>query len=236
MSSALFSSLSLAGLELAVGSKSTIEQQVLGHLAIEALTAAGATVMGVGRDPERLAASGAATSILADLRDPAAVSAAVTDAAADGPLDVVVNAVGVVAFGNVADPDADTVEELFLTNAFVPMFAATSAIGHMAPGGVFCTISGVIAEQNLPGMAAYGASKAAGRSFAEGFAREARRAKVRVLDARPGHTETGLATRPLAGVAPKMADGLAPRVVAERIVVAVERGEAVVGPGEFTSH
>ncbi len=56
-----------------------------------------------------------------------------------------------------------------------------------------------------------------------------------MIDARPPHTETGLATRPLAGVAPKMADGLAPRVVAERIVVAVERGEAVVGPGEFSS-
>ena len=185
------------------------------------LTAAGATVMGVGRDPERLAASGAATSILADLRDPAAVSAAVTDAAADGPLDVVVNAVGVVAFGNVADLDADTVEELFLTNAFVPMFAATSAIGHMAPGGVFCTISGVIAEQNLPGMAAYGASKAAGRSFAEGFAREARRAKVRVLDARPGHTETGLADRAIAGTAPNFPAGMTADHVARVIVAAV---------------
>jgi osmoprotectant transport system substrate-binding protein len=35
----------LAGLELAVGSTSTVEQQVLGHLAIEALTAAGAEVI-----------------------------------------------------------------------------------------------------------------------------------------------------------------------------------------------
>ena len=55
-------------------------------------------------------------------------------------------------------------------------------------------ISGVIAEQNLPGMAAYGASKAAVASFDEALAREARRAKVRVIDARP-HTETGLADR-----------------------------------------
>lgn len=64
-------------------------------------------------------------------------------------------------------------------------------------------ISGVIAETNLPGMAAYGASKAALRSFDQALAREARRRTVRVLDARPPHTETGLADRPIAGTAPR---------------------------------
>jgi hypothetical protein len=46
-----------------------------------------------------------------------------------------------------------------------------------------------------------------------------------VIDARPPHTETGLATRPLAGVAPKMPEGLAPDAVAARIVAAVLSGE-----------
>ena len=71
-------------------------------------------------------------------------------------------------------------------------------------------ISGVIAEQGLAGMAAYGASKAAVRSFDEALAREARRRKIRVIDARPPHTETGLATRPIAGQAPRMPVGLDP--------------------------
>lgn len=70
--------------------------------------------------------------------------------------------------------------------------------------GVIVNISGVIAEQNLPGMVAYGASKAAVRSFDEALAREARRKKIRVIDARPPHTETGLADRPVEGQAPKM--------------------------------
>jgi cyclic-di-GMP-binding biofilm dispersal mediator protein len=55
--------------------------------------------------------------------------------------------------------------------------------------------------------------------------RELRRAKVRVIDARPPHTETGLATRPLSGTAPAMAEGLAPQQVAERILQAIENGE-----------
>jgi len=64
----------------------------------------------------------------------------------------------------------------------------------MRPGGAVVNISGVIAERNLPGMAVYGASKAEVRAFDEPLAREARRAKVRVIDARPPHTETGLAS------------------------------------------
>ena len=55
--------------------------------------------------------------------------------------------------------------------------------------------------------------------------RELRRCRIDVIDARPGHTETGLATRPLAGVAPKMPEGLAPNVVAARIVAAITAGE-----------
>ena len=134
----------------------------------------------VARDQGRLDSLPVGGQRLAvDLRDPANVTAAVTAAAAaDGGLDIVVNAVGVVAFGPVADLSLDTMEELFLTNTFVPIALAREALPVMRPGGVLVNISGVIAEQNLPGMAAYGASKAAVRSFDEAFAREARRRKV----------------------------------------------------------
>ena len=93
----------------------------------------------------------------------------------------------------------------------------------LSDGGVIVNISGVIAEQGVAGMAAYGASKAAVRSFDEALAREARRRKIRVIDARPPHTETGLATRPVAGQAPKMPVGLDPARVAATIC------EAIVG-------
>ena len=83
-------------------------------------------------------------------------------------------------------------------------------------------ISGVIAEQNMPGMAVYGASKAAVRSFDEALARGARRKKIRVIDARPPHTETGLADRAIAGQPPKMPTGLAPADVARTICDAID--------------
>ena len=49
-------------------------------------------------------------------------------------LDVVVNAVGVVAFGNVVDLSLDTMEELFLTNTFVPIALAKAALAPPTGG------------------------------------------------------------------------------------------------------
>lgn len=192
-------------------------------LAVE-LERRGATLTLVARDQERLdalASTGHRVSL--DLRTPDACRAAV-DAAVEhaGKLDIVVNAVGVVSFGPVGELSSDAMEELFLTNTFVPIMLATAAMGRLEQGGAIVNISGVIAEQNLPGMAAYGASKAAVRSFDDALAREARRAKVRVIDARPPHTETGLADRAIEGTAPKMPAGLSPERVATVICDALE--------------
>ncbi|MEY2754342.1 MAG: hypothetical protein RJB65_700, partial [Actinomycetota bacterium] len=117
-----------------------------------------------------------------------------------------------------------------------PMMLSRAALGAMttAGRGAIVNISGVIAEQNLPGMAAYGASKAALRSFDEALAREARRVGVRVIDARPPHTETGLATRPIAGTAPRMPVGLAPERVATVICDAIEQGLDYLPSSAFT--
>lgn len=192
---------------------------------IAALAAArGASLTLSGRNAERLGSLGlSATTVTADLRLPDA-AASVIDAAvaAHGRVDVVVNATGVVAFGPVDELDVDVLEELFLTNTFIPFFVAKAALERLEPGGMVVNISGVIAEQNLPGMAAYGASKAALASFSDALAREARRKKIKVLDARPGHTETGLATRAIAGAAPAFPEGLDPAHVAKVIVDAIE--------------
>jgi cyclic-di-GMP-binding biofilm dispersal mediator protein len=184
----------------------------------------GARVALVARDAARLGALGLpGRQIPADLRLPdAAATVLDTVLAEHGSVDVVVNATGVVAFGPVDELTVDVLEELFLTNVFVPVFIAKAALERLAPGGMVVNISGVIAEQNLPGMAAYGASKAALRSFDEALGREARRRKLRVLDARPGHTETGLASRAIAGVAPAFAHGLDPVHVATVIVDGIE--------------
>jgi cyclic-di-GMP-binding biofilm dispersal mediator protein len=150
-----------------------------------------------------------------------------------GRLDVLVNAIGVVAFGDATSTSTDTVEELFLTNTFAHIFLCTAALPNMTKGGVIVGISGVIAEQNLPGMAAYGSSKAAVRSFNEAFGREARRQGVRVIDARPPHTETGLATRAVAGSPPRFPQGLEPARVAKRIIDAIVNGETDLSSDSF---
>ena len=141
-----------------------------------------------------------------------------------GRLDVVINAIGVVSFGLVADLSVDAMEELFLTNTFLPIMLCQAALPHVAPGGSIVNISGVIAEHNLPGMAAYGASKAATSAFSQALAREARRQNIRVIDARPPHTETGLAGRAIEGRPPTLPAGLPPLSIARTICDALESG------------
>lgn len=197
----------------------------------------GAALTVVSRSAERLGAldlPGARAAL--DLRSPESCAAAVAAAVEHGGhLDVVINAVGVVAFGPVAELSVDTMEELFLTNTFVPIMLARAALPVLRPNGALVNISGVIAETNLPGMAAYGASKAAVRAFDQALAREARRRNVRVLDARPPHTETGLAEHPLEGSAPRMPLGLAPEHVATVICDALENGASDLPSTAFTS-
>jgi len=186
----------------------------------------GATLTLVARNAEcldRLEVPGARCPL--DLRLPGGCAEAVGAAVAHaGRLDIVVNAAGVVAFGPVSDISDEALEDLFRTNAIVPVLLARAALRHLSPGGAIVNISGVIAEQNLAGMAAYGSSKAAVRAFDQALAREARRIKVRVLDARPPHTETGLADRAIEGRAPALAAGLSPASVAATICEALEQG------------
>ena len=202
----------------------------LGALIATELRARGCIVTTVSRAP-----SSDAAHISADLRSPEAISAVMNSIVErHGALDIVVNAMGVVAFGTVDATSIDTIEELFLTNTFAHIFLMKEALKCARQGSVLVGISGVIAEQNLPGMATYGASKAAVRSFNEALTREARRSGVRVIDARPPHTETGLASRAIAGDPPKMPAGLAPIKVAQRIVQAIADGETDLPSTSFS--
>ena len=78
----------------------------------------------------------------------------------------------------------------------------------------------MIAEQNLPGMAAYGRRRQQWRRSTKPSPR-ARQAKVRVIDASPS-TETGLADRAIEGQAPRMPEGLPPETVAKVIAEAID--------------
>jgi cyclic-di-GMP-binding biofilm dispersal mediator protein len=145
----------------------------------------------------------------------------------------VVYAAGVVAFGGVGDLDDDVVDELLLLNYLAPARLARAALPRLRPGGFVVNLSAVVAEQPVPSMAAYCASKAALTAFDAVLRTEARRSKVRVVDVRPPHTETGLAGRPIAGTAPRLPPGLSPDAVAARIVRAVTDDETDLPSSAF---
>ena len=202
------------------------------------LAARGATVVSAG--PHRATLERAAPTpdgliVELDVRDPRSGDALVDAVSARyGRLDGVVNAAGVVAFGNLADTPDDIIEELFLTNALGPMWLAKRVTPLLAESsGFLLMISAVLAEQPLAGMAAYGASKAALSSTGRALTRELRRQGITVIDARPPHTETGLASRALSGPPPRLPTGLQPELVAERLVRAIEAGESEVSSGQF---
>ncbi len=202
----------------------------LGTLLASDLRSRGCNVTTVSRS-----LSSDTTHISADLRSPEAISAVMnTIVERHGALDIVINAMGVVAFGPLDTTSIDTIEELFLTNTFAHIFLMKEALKCTRQGSVLVGISGVIAEQNLPGMSVYGSSKAAVRSFNEALTREARRSGVRVIDARPPHTETGLSSRAIAGDPPKMPVGLDPMKVAQRIVQAIADGETDLPSTSFS--
>ena len=186
----------------------------LGRALATALAAHGATVVVAGRS--------GAVDVRVDLTDADAGAALVEHVTrTHGRLDGVVIAAGVVAFGELADTEDVVVEELLLTNAMGPLWLAKRVMPALRESrGFLVNISGMVAATPMPGMAAYSASKAAA---AAGL----------VCDVQPPHTETGLATRPLAGTAPRLPQGLEPEAVAERIVAAIEADQPLVSSTDF---
>jgi cyclic-di-GMP-binding biofilm dispersal mediator protein len=207
----------------------------LGSRIAEQLTAAGATVVSSGRisaDPG---------AVLADLRDRAAAASVVSAAIKrHGRLDGLVIAAGVVAFGPIAELKDDTIRELFDLNVMAPIQLVRSAVPYLAESAeagrepFVVTLSGIVAEAPTAGLAAYSASKAGLNAFTQAATRELRKQGIRLVDARPGHTETRLSTHPIAGTAPLFPAGLDPDAVAARIVRAIVDGERDLPSTAFT--
>jgi cyclic-di-GMP-binding biofilm dispersal mediator protein len=201
----------------------------LGAAISRCLASEGASLTLHGRDEGRLESLGLpATLVTGDLRDADTATRAVAAAMeTHGRLDGVVIASGVVAFGPVGELPDDVLLDLFLINTLGPIRVIRSALPHLVTSGAegrspfVVSLSAVVAEQPTAGMAAYSATKAALTAYDAAAGRELRRAGIRLVDARPPHTETGLADRPVAGVAPRLPQGLTPDAVAARVVAAV---------------
>ncbi|MPY10157.1 SDR family NAD(P)-dependent oxidoreductase [Arthrobacter bussei] len=203
---------------------------VLGAELARQLAAQGAQLTLSGRSEEKLsvlagelgeAVVGQVAADLGKPTGPADIAAAVYGRELHG----VVFASGVVAFGPAVEVDDDTLDELMLVNLLGYMRLMREVAPKLGKDSFIAQISAVVAESPTAGMAAYSATKAGLSAYGKALTLELRRQGVRVLDARPPHTETGLATRPIAGEAPKLPQGKDPRSVAGRIITAIVEGE-----------
>jgi cyclic-di-GMP-binding biofilm dispersal mediator protein len=203
---------------------------VLGRLLAESLIQRGAKVLGTARSnesaiglPEQLT-----QKLLLDLESADSIKQLVDYlTSTNTQLDGIINAAGRVAFGTVAETAVEDANRLMRVNHLGPSQTITGLMPLLANstnGPFVLAITGVVAEKVFPGMSSYITSKTAHSTWLKALALEARRQKIRVIDARPGHTETGLAARPLFGSAPAFAQGMRPEHVVEKLIEAIESG------------
>ncbi|MCX6494466.1 MAG: SDR family NAD(P)-dependent oxidoreductase [Actinobacteria bacterium] len=202
----------------------------LGREIATQLAQRGASVIGTARSESSFGEMIGYTSrqLSLDLNDPRSVADFIDDLTS-GPvgIDGLVLAAGIVAFGPAAETSSATLSDLMTVNATAQLAIVTGLASTLARSGdaVVVSLSGKVAEIPTAGIAAYSASKAALHAFSVAAGRELRRSNIRWVDARPGHTETGLASRAVAGTAPDFGAGLTPAAVATRIVEAIVNDE-----------
>ena len=151
--------------------------------------------------------------------------------ATEEPLDGIVLAAGLVAFGSIAETPALVAEKLLKVNALGQMQLVSLLLPKLIQSAqsarepFVLSISGVIAEVPMAGLAAYSASKTALLGYAQAAAKELRKAGVAWIDARPGHTESGLAGRAIFGTAPNFGAGKDVSSVVERMITGIVGAE-----------
>jgi cyclic-di-GMP-binding biofilm dispersal mediator protein len=207
-----------------------------GKLTSLALLEQGANVSLIARRPSELdpRLQGLPLAV-ADLSQRAELTAAMASLTKETAVDGIINCAGVVAFGQTDELSDDVTRQLFEVNALGVMNLISVAGNSLLPDGFLASFTGVAADLVLPGMGAYCASKAAAKAALAVAARELRRKKIRVLDIRAPHTETGLVSRALEGTAPKMPEGLDPNFVVHRVLQAIAMGEKDLPAEAFTT-
>lgn len=213
----------------------------LGGALAGALADEGARVVPAGRAPEDLAGLAerlGTTALGFDVVDVESCGRVVAGAVDQlGGLDALVVTVGVAGFGRAVDLDDAVAEELFAVNALGPMALVRAAAPHLE-GGVAVVVSAVLADLPTAQMADYSAAKGALSTWLGVVRREERR-RMRVLDVRPPHLDTGLETRALAGEPPRLpAPASSAEVVAAVVTAMREDAKEIavdLGSGELVT-
>ena len=202
----------------------------------------GAQVIGTARAPESAAGLNAnlAQRLLLDLNESASIQTLADYLnGSNAELDGIVFASGLVAFGPVQETPTQVAARLMQVNAIGQIDLANRLFPRLAASAAknnepfILTISGIISENPMAGLAAYSASKAALLAYSKAAAKELKKLGIRWLDARPGHTESGLANRAIFGTAPNFGAGMAVPTVVTRMVSAISNNETDLPSSSF---
>lgn len=174
--------------------------QGIGAAVARALSERGARVAALDRNDAGLAAladelGGRVQALSADMRDSAAVEAAVEQAErALGPLDILVNVAGVLRVASVAElSDADW-RTVFAVNTDGVFHVSRAVARRMLPRrqGAIVTVGSNAASVPRAHMAAYAASKAAATMFTKCLGLELAPHGIRCNIVSPGSTDTAM--------------------------------------------
>jgi len=172
----------------------------IGRAIAQALAARGATVGLAARSaPElqRLAAElpGTHHALPCDVALRASIATAIEDfAAAAGGLDLLVANAGIAHYEPVAEQDLDRIEDMTAVNWLGTVYTVKAALPLLLAQrrGHIVVMSSGAGLRGFPGAAAYGATKAAQRMFAESLRHELAGTGVSLTTVYPGEIRTSL--------------------------------------------
>ncbi|AEG47866.1 short-chain dehydrogenase/reductase SDR [Sphingobium chlorophenolicum L-1] len=212
----------------------------MGKLAAQRALVAGERVVALDVNAAGLADLGRSPGLLtivADLTDPAAVTAAITQAEeAFGPIDRVYHAAAIMPCGRLLDQDAALIHKVMAINYGGLVNLAKAVVpGMVARGrGQFVSFSSLAGHATHIYMGAYNASKFAVSAFTEVLHHENRRSGVQFACVCPPAVGTPLLNQARDTVWPRMFDTfppLSPDAVLDSIERGLARGEFWIFPG-----
>ena len=182
---------------------------------------------------EREAASIGARAAELDVSDRSSFAAFLEAAAADAPLDTLINNAGVMPFGAFLDEDESVIErtiEVNLLGVINGMRLALPAMRERKSGHVV-NVASLAARLPVPGSAVYSGTKAAVLAMTDAIRREIRGSGVRLTTVLPGMVMTELVGGAKQG---RGVSAIPARKVAEAIGGALDGGGGtVVVPGRL---
>lgn len=171
--------------------------------------------------------------LLLNLEQPQSIETLANYIVSAQKLDGIFIASGCVGFGKLQETSSEDASRLMKINHDAPTQLISKLVPALNSESFVAAITGVVAEKSFPGMAAYSASKAAFSAWLQVANIELKKLGISVIEYRPGHTETGLATRAVFGSAPIMPTGMSINHVVEVMYQHLLSKTAIVSSSDF---